>query len=892
MQADGTLVFQTARDVNNNTRDSNGALLSRRIFVSLRDNGLNVFPNVNLSAEQTFTVNINPVNDPPIPSIHVRPGIEDTQATFTAASIFNAVLPESPDAPGPADESAQIVRMTQIERTTDRGGVVTPIFGTGLQSDQIISFVYNPPLNYVGEDLIRYVVTDDGSPEQSATGTVTIQLAPVNDPPQFIAGSDIAVQEDSTPFSAPWASAILAGPPSAFDELNGVPPLTPAQTVSFAITTDNNALFAVLPAVSSTGVLTFTLAKDANGRAIVDVTAVDTGLGLFPNINRSPIAKLTIVANPVNDAPGFNIIGNVTVDEDSNRYSSAAIRDIVPADGINNTPPTGSDEIGQVISIITSNNNTSLFSVQPTISATGVLEFVPAQDAFGFAIVSVIARDNGANTLPNVNQSAPKTFTITLTPRNDAPIAVNDRYTTGEDIVLTVNAPGLLTNDRDVDLPNDTITVASSSATSTLGAIVSVLPNGQFTYDSRNAAQLQRLVGGETAVDTFAYTVRDAAGLLSNLATVTITVTGNNDNPIAVNDNLSVPFGTSQLLNVLANDRDPDTSIDPRTVEIGQLASNGTAIAQSTGRIEYRPVAGFRGVDTFTYRVRDALGAISNEATVTVTINTPPVAVADFARTNVGTPVIIDVLRNDSDQDGTLNRSSVVIGSGPDVGSAAVQPDGSIRYSPPAGFGGTATLQYSVLDNDGLASNFATVTIIVGGSVHQNPVNNLDVDADGFVSPIDVLILVNDINSNGFRTLPVTLGTPPFLDPNGNGGTDALDVLEVINFINARGNAGAGEGEASMATLGYSQEIVRTPSKQEIVTALQQSEYLSSTEGQIDLAVSFVARESLVYGPSLAEDFDNEDADDSLEDYLAGWTTKPKRSTGALDSVFAEENWM
>ncbi|MCY2983372.1 MAG: tandem-95 repeat protein [Planctomycetota bacterium] len=891
IQADGTLVFQTAKDVNNNTRDSDGALLNRRIIVSLRDNGSNVSPNVNQSANQTFTLNINPVNDPPIPSVHVRPGTEDTLVSFSAASIINAASPDRPDAPGPADESAQIVRMTQIERTTDRGGVVTPVFGTGLQSDQILSFTYNPPLNYVGDDLIRYVVTDDGSPQQSATGTITIQLAPVNDPPQFIPGSDIAVQEDSVAFSAPWASAIFAGPPSAVDELNGVPPLTPAQTVSFAITTDNNALFAVLPAVSPTGVLTFTLAKDANGRAIVDVTAVDSGLGLFPDINRSAVAKLTIVANAVNDAPGFNVIGNVTVDEDSNRYTGAAIKDIVPAEGMNSTPPTGSDEVGQVISIITSNNNTSLFSVQPTVSSTGVLEFVPAQDAFGTAIVSVIARDNGANTLPNVNQSAAKTFTITLTPKNDAPIAVNDRYTTGEDTVLTVNAPGLLTNDRDVDLPNDTITVASSQSTSTLGAIVRVLPNGQFTYDSRNAAQLQRLVDGETAVDTFTYTIKDAAGVLSNLATVTVTVSGSNDNPIAVDDKFSVPFGTSQLLNVLANDRDPDTSIDPRTVEIGQLAAHGTAIAQSTGRIDYRPAAGFRGVDTFTYRVRDALGAISNEATVTVTINTPPVAVADFARTNVGTAVVIDVLRNDSDEDGTLNRSSVVIGSGPDVGSATVQTDGTIRYSPPAGFGGTATLQYSVLDNDGLASNFASVTILVGGSVHQNPVNNLDVDADGFVSPIDVLILVNDINTNGFRTLPTTLATPPYLDPNGNGGTDALDVLSVINFINERGNAGAGEGEASMAWLGYSQEIVRTPSKQEIVTELRRAEYLSSVEGQIDLAVSSVGSES-VYGPSLAGEFDNEDADDSLDSYLAGWTVKPKRTAGALDSIFAEEDWV
>ncbi len=891
MQPDGTLVFQTAKDINNDSRDANGVLLSRRVFVSLKDNGSSISPNINQSSEQTFTINITPVNDPPIPSVHIRSAIEDTKISFTASSILNPAAPELGDAPGPKDEQAQGIRMTQIERTTDRGGVVTPIFGTGPLADQVISFEYNPPLNFAGDDLIRYVITDDGSPQQSATGTITIQLSPINDPPQFIAGGTVTVNEDALAYSAPWATGILAGPGSAIDEINGLPPNIQPQTVRFGISTNNNSLFSVLPAISSTGILTFTLAKDANGRAIVDVTAIDSGSGVLPNINQSSVAKLTIVATPVNDAPGFTILGNVTVDEDSSRYSGPAIASVVPAEGMNSSPPTGTDEVGQSVTILTSNNNTSLFSVQPTISASGVLEFVPAQDAFGTAIVSVVARDNGANTPPNINESAPKTFTITLRPNNDAPVAVNDRYSTGEDTVLTINAPGLVSNDRDVDLPNDTISVSTFQTTSTLGAIVSVSPNGQFTYDSRNAVQVQKLVTGDTGLDTFTYTLRDAAGLTSNLATVTISVSGNNDVPVAFDDNFSVPFGITQLLNVLANDKDPDTSIDPRTVEIGQLAGNGTAIAQPTGRVEYRPNPGFKGIDTFTYRVRDSLGALSNEAKVTIDINTSPVAVADFTRTRANTPIVIEVLRNDSDPDGTLNVNSVSIANGPDVGSAAVQAGGTILYTPTTNFNGTATLQYTVLDNDGLASNVATVTIVVGGSIHQNPVNNLDVDADGFVSPIDVLILVNDINFRGARALPSTLPTPPYLDPTGDGEIGPLDVLAVINFINARGNSGAGEGEGSMAALGYSQEIVRTPTRDEIMSSIKHSEYLASAEGQIDFVVSQAADLSIPYGPSFATtDFD--ESDESLEGYLAGLATKHKKSQHSLDSLFADEAWM
>ena len=252
---------------------------------------------------------------------------------------------------------------------------------------------------------------------------------------------------------------------------------------------------------------------------------------------------------------------------------------------------------------------------------------------------------------------------------------------------------------------------------------------------------------------------------------------------------------------------------------------------------------------------------------------------------------MIDVLRNDNDPDGTINRNSVSIVSGPDFGTVVVQANGTVLYTPPNGFSGTANLRYRFLDNEGLSSNIAPVTIRVTNSLHQNPSNNLDVDADGFVSPIDVLILVNDINFNGVRTLSSTLPTPPYLDPNGDGSIGPLDVLSVINFINNRGNAGAGEGEGAMELLGYSQEDVMMISTAEIIRASQDFERKSLMTRQIDLAVSEFS-DSPVYGPSLATSIKNDASDESLESYLAGWVTKPKRIESSLDSIFAGETWM
>ena len=124
------------------------------------------------------------------------------------------------------------------------------------------------------------------------------------------------------------------------------------------------------------------------------------------------------------------------------------------------------------------------------------------------------------------------------------------------------------------------------------------------------------------------------------------------------------------------------------------------------------------------------------------------------------------------------------------------------------------------------------------------------------------------------------------------GATAANGVAGAVDGAGDGTGTGAGEGEASMADLGYSQEIVRTPSKDEIVNSILRSEYYSSTEGQIDFAVLAVASESPHYGPALATTSKKDGSDESLESYLAGWVTKPKRSENSLDSIFADEAWM
>ena len=103
--------------------------------------------------------------------------------------------------------------------------------------------------------------------------------------------------------------------------------------------------------------------------------------------------------------------------------------------------------------------------------------------------------------------------------------------------------------------------------------------------------------------------------------------------------------------------------------------------------------------------------------------------------------------------------------------------DGRIEFTPPVDQRLNVTFAYTVKDNDDNVSNSALVSVKIYAS-YQNQLNALDVDADGSITPLDVLTLVNDINRNGLRDLPNgTPSTAPYLDVNGNALLDAGDPL-------------------------------------------------------------------------------------------------------------------
>ena len=148
-----------------------------------------------------------------------------------------------------------------------------------------------------------------------------------------------------------------------------------------------------------------------------------------------------------------------------------------------------------------------------TLAPNGTFSYTPAPDFNGTDSFTYTASDGTA-----VSNLA--TVTIAVTAVNDAPVAVTDTASTTEE---TAVSGSVLANDLDVE-PGTTLTATLDAGPA--NGTVTLASNGTFTYTP---------AVNFSGTDSFTYTASDGTAV-SNLATVTIAVTGVNDAPVAVND--------------------------------------------------------------------------------------------------------------------------------------------------------------------------------------------------------------------------------------------------------------------------------------------------------------------------------------------------------------------
>ena len=302
-------------------------------------------------------------------------------------------------------------------------------------------------------------------------------------------------------------------------------------------------------------------------------------------------------------------------------------------------------------------------------------------------------------------------FAVVIKRANNPPDAVDDTANANEDgPAVTID---VLANDTDPD-PGQTaqlqVSAVDTSTFGTKGAVtnnttdVTYNPNGQF----------ESLDDTETEVDKFKYTVKDPLNA-TDTSTVTVTVAGANDAPVAVNDAASVNEGGTVIGNVLSNDTDVD--LEPLTAVLDTGPAHASSfMLTADGSFIYTHDGGETTSDSFAYHAND--GTVdSNIATVTITVNPandPPVANIDSVTVNEGGTLVVPtpgVLGNDTDAENDTLTAVLVLGPS-HASTFTLNADGSYLYT----HDGSETTSDSFIykANDGSAdSNFAIVTITI-----------------------------------------------------------------------------------------------------------------------------------------------------------------------------------
>lgn len=317
---------------------------------------------------------------------------------------------------------------------------------------------------------------------------------------------------------------------------------------------------------------------------------------------------------------------------------------------------------------------------------------------------------------------------------------------------ISVNTSGTVT-----PLANDTVDPSATIASTSAPAHGTVVDNGDGTYTYTPATDY-------VGTDAFTYTVTDKSRQ-SATGTVTITVTAA---PVANADTHTVRQAPATVLDVLSNDTGDAIALDA----IVTAPSHGTA-SIAAGKISYTPAAGYVGADSFSYRIKDSLG-LTASTTASITVQAAPVAIAHTAQTGVARPVSIAVL--DGATLPTPLATTITVTQGTH-GSAAVQGDGTVTYTPSAGYSGTDTFTYTLTDALGQVSS-AIVTITVKAAPTAT--------ADAAKVQVGQSVSFNELARN---TVPfpavttVTTSTPAH-------GTVSIGADGVILYIPAAGYAG------------------------------------------------------------------------------------------------------
>ncbi|MEM7528960.1 MAG: Ig-like domain-containing protein [Pseudomonadota bacterium] len=746
--------------------------------------------------------------------------IEDLEGEASTATV-TVTVNEEPVAMDDMAETDQNVPVDidVLENDTDGEGqtltvieVTEPANGTAVVNDAG-GITYTPDPDFFGMDSFLYTVSDGvGGTDVAA---VKVNVIDANDPPEADAplGDIVALDGQVLTFSiAPGftdpngdaltfaASGLPAGvilnastgeitgtlsnlASSGGPEMDGI--YTVSATASDGALTSDPVEFSITvnnpPPVANDD--TFAGGSDGPVGGLVGTNDVDP--------DGDPLT-FSLVSGPSGGMLTFNENGSFTYTPGAGTLSDSFVYLLTDIDGgtdtatvtlnidPSNTPPvavddtpTTAEDTAIVIPVLSNDMDADgdLLSVTNVTAAAngvallqpnGVILYTPDPDFVGTDSFDYEISDGPGGATDTA------TVTVTVTAVADAPIAADDDASTTEDTAVDID---VLANDSDPDA-GDVLNVAVLGAAA--NGSVSVNSDGTVRY-TPNA--------DFTGTDMFTYTVGDGTGLFDQ-ATVTVEVGSENDDPTPADDEATTDEEAAVVIAVLANDSDPDG--DPVSLVSAGDGSNGSTSVNADGTVTYTPDVDFFGTDSFTYVVEDGVGG-SADATVEVTVNPiqdAPLAADDMVGTAFQTPIVIDVLANDSDPDGDAISVSAV-GTSPD-GVAVLNEDGTITFTPNDGFFGDASFGYTITDggltDDAIVTvnvaepdNVAPVPAEISETTPEDTALNLDLAAAAFDADGDAIV-VSAVMSGGNGSVVIEAdGTVTYTPDADFFGADSFD---------------------------------------------------------------------------------------------------------------------
>ena len=731
---------------------------------------------LNNTVVRTFTVTVNAVNNPP------------TLDALTALTINEDAGVQSVNLTGIGTGAANEIQTLTVTATSSNPGLIPTPTVTYTSPNATGSLNFASVTNGNGSATITVTVNDGQALNNTVSQTFTVTVNPVNDAPTLNPINNLGIHENagaqSVSLSGIGTGAANETQTLTITAVSSNPGLIPNPTVTYS-------------SPSATGTLNFTPVANANGSATVTVTVNDGQA-----VNNLTTRSFLVTVGPVNNQPTLAVIGNLTIAED-------AAPQVVGLSGIT----SGATNEADTLTVTATSSNPGLIP-NPTVTyaspdATGSLSFTPVANANGSATITVTVNDGQL-----VNNTVTRTFTVTVTPVNDAPtLSPISNVTINEDAgAQTVSLTGISTGAAN---ETQTLTVTATSSNPSL------IPNPAATYVSPSATGSLSFtpVANANGAATITVIVNDGQ-TTNNTVTQTFTVTVNpvNDAPtlnaignvgIAENAGLQT-VNLSGITSGAANEA--DTLTVTATSSNPALIPNPTVTYTSpnaTGTLSFTPATDANGSATITVTVNDGQ-AVNNTITRTFvvsvsSVNNPPTldAIAGVtinedagAQTVILTGIGTGAANEVQPLTVTVVSSNPGLIPNPTVTYTSPNATGSLSFTSLTNANGTATITVTVNDGQAISNTVVRSFVVTVNAVNDAPTLNaiasLTIAENAGAQSVSLSGITSGA-ANESQTLSVTAtSSNPGLIPNPTVSYVSPSTTGSLNFtpvLNANGNA-------------------------------------------------------------------------------------------------------